>query len=205
MTFSSDIAFTETVKSIQTRKGSRDVYAKMERNGSWDKEITHDIADYIAAQRSFFLATVNSKGQPYIQHRGGPPGFLKVLNKNTLAFADYKGNKQFISQGNLVDNNKAFIFLIDYTNKSRVKIWGTAEIIENDPELLEKLMSGHERYKAKPEQVLKFTVEAFDRNCPQHIPQRFEAEYVYSIIQDKNSRIKELEEEIRQLKLSKFT
>ncbi|MDA0407367.1 pyridoxamine 5'-phosphate oxidase family protein [Vibrio alginolyticus] len=205
MVFSSDIAFTNTVKSIQTRKGSRDVYAKMERNGSWDTEITPDIAAYIATQRSFFLATVNAEGQPYIQHRGGPPGFLKVLNKNTLAFADYKGNKQFISQGNLVDNNKAFIFLIDYTNKSRVKIWGTAEIIENDPALLKKLMSGHNKYKAQPEQVLKFTVEAFDRNCPQHIPQRFEADYVHSIIENKNARIKELEEKIKKLKLSKFT
>ncbi len=147
------------------------------------------------------MATANAKGQPYIQHRGGPPGFLKVLNKNTLAFADYKGNKQFISQGNLIENNKAFIFLIDYTSKSRVKLWGTAEIIEDDPELLEQLMPDHNEYQAIPEQVLKFTVEAFDRNCPQHIPQRFEADDVARVLHEKDARIEELEEKVRQLEL----
>lgn len=201
MTYSSDIAFTDNVKAIQTRKGSRGAYARMEKNGSWDTEITPEIAAYIATQRSFFLATANAKSQPYIQHRGGPPGFLKVLNKNTLAFADYKGNKQFISQGNLIENNKAFIFLIDYTSKSRVKLWGTAEIIEDDPELLEQLMPDHNEYRAIPEQVLKFTVEAFDRNCPQHIPQRFEADDVARVLHEKDARIDELEEKVRQLEL----
>lgn len=201
MIYSSDIAFSDSVKAIQKRKGSRDVYALMEKNGSWETEITPDIEAYIATQRSFFLATANANGQPYIQHRGGPPGFLKVLNKNTLAFADYKGNKQFISQGNLIENNKAFIFLIDYTNQSRVKLWGTAEIIENDPDFLEELMPDHDEYKAIPEQVLKFTLEAFDRNCPQHIPQRFEADDVVHVLREKDARIKELEEKIRQLEV----
>lgn len=199
MTYSSDIAFTNTIKAIQARKGSRGVYARMEENGSWDTEITPDIAAYIAAQRSFFLATANAEGQPYIQHRGGPPGFLKVINEKTLAFADYKGNRQFISQGNLIENAKAFIFLIDYTNKSRVKLWGTAEIVEDDPELLEQLMPDRSEYRALPEQALKFTLEAFDRNCPQHIPWRFEAEDVERVLRERDARIEQLEEQVRQL------
>ena len=188
------------MKAIQTRKGSRAAYALMEENGGWDTEITPSIATYIAAQRSFFLSTANAEGQPYIQHRGGPPGFLKVLDKKTLAFADYKGNKQFISQGNLLENTKAFIFLIDYTNKSRVKIWGTAEIIEDDPDLLERLMPDRKEYRALPEQVIKFTVEATDRNCPQHIPQRFEVEDVERVLSEKDARIEQLEEQVQQLK-----
>lgn len=200
MIYSSDIAFTNSVKAIQTRKGSRSAYSRMEKNGSWDTEFTPEITAYISKQRSFFLATANAEGQPYIQHRGGPPGFIKVFDKKTLAFADYKGNRQFITQGNLVENTKAFIFLIDYSNKSRVKLWGTAEIIENDPELLARLMPDPLEYRAKPEQVLKFTLEAFDRNCPQHIPQRYEAEDVSRALHEKDILIKKLEEQILQLK-----
>ncbi len=199
MNYSSDIAFTEKVKAIQTRKGSRGAYARMEENGGWDTEIIPSIAAYIAAQRSFFLSTANAEGQPYIQHRGGPPGFLKVLDEKTLAFADYKGNRQFISQGNLLENTKAFIFLIDYTNKSRVKIWGTAEVIEDDSDLLERLMPGRKEYRALPEQVIKFTVEAIDRNCPQHIPQRFEVEDVERVLSQRDARIEQLEGQVREL------
>ncbi|MEM7068776.1 MAG: pyridoxamine 5'-phosphate oxidase family protein [Pseudomonadota bacterium] len=198
--FSSDIAFTDVVKAIQSRKGSRPSYSNMEENGGWATEITPDIAAYISAQRSFFLATANAQGQPYIQHRGGPPGFLKVLDTKTIAFADYKGNRQFISQGNLEENSKAFIFLIDYMMKTRVKIWGTAEVIEDDPELLASLMPNRQEYRAIPEQVIRFTVEAYDQNCPQHIPQRFDADNVARALGNKDKRIAELEQQLELLK-----
>src|SRR5262249_39808587 len=133
--YSSDIAFTPSVKAVQARKGSRDAYARMEERGSWKTEITPDLAEFIAAQTSVFFATANRDGQPYIQHRGGPPGFLRVLDDHTIAFADYKGNRQFITQGNLADNPKAYLFLIDYAQRRRVKIWGTASVVEGDAAL----------------------------------------------------------------------
>src|SRR4029078_1791385 len=134
-TFPSDVAFTPAVKAIQTRKGSRKAYARMEEGGGWDTEITEDLAAFIAEQDSFFLATANAEGQPYIQHRGGPPGFLRVLDGTTLGFADFRGHRQYISVGNLPDNPKVHLFLIDYMNRQRVKIWGEAEVVEDDPAL----------------------------------------------------------------------
>ncbi|MEQ9444516.1 MAG: pyridoxamine 5'-phosphate oxidase family protein, partial [Rhodospirillaceae bacterium] len=135
----SDIAFTPTVKNIQTRKGSRDSYAKMEQKGGWQDAITDDLAQFIGARDSLYLGTASAEGQPYIQHRGGKPGFLKVLDEHTLAFADFKGNRQYISTGNLEDNDKAYIFLMDYPNRRRIKIWGTAQVVEDDPALTERL------------------------------------------------------------------
>lgn len=157
-TYSSDVAFTPTVKEIQTRKGSRKSYARVEESGGWRTEIDPGLAEFIAAQTSFFLATTNAEGQPYIQHRGGPAGFLKVLDKNTLGFADFAGNRQYITQGNLADNPKAHIFLIDYVNRQRVKIWGEARVVEDDPALVASLMP--QGYKARPEQVILFTITA---------------------------------------------
>ncbi|MGD2116999.1 MAG: pyridoxamine 5'-phosphate oxidase family protein [Chromatiales bacterium] len=202
MTYTSDIAFTESVKAIQSRKGSRDSYARMEQNGSWQTEITPDLADFVARQRSFFLATANTIGQPYIQHRGGPPGFLKVIDKKTLAFADYKGNRQYISQGNLAENPKAFIFLIDYVNSIRIKLWGSAKVVEDQPELLAQLMPDRDEYRARAEQLLVFTVAAWDQNCPQHIPLRIEREDVDKLLQERDRRIEELEEQLRQLQVT---
>jgi len=161
---SSDVAFSEAVKAIQTRKGSRASYAQIEARGGFATTITPDLAVFIAAQRSLFMATANRDGQPYIQHRGGPPGFLRVIDDRTLGFADYRGNRQYISQGNLGDNPKAYLFLIDYMNRRRIKIWGTARIIEGDDELIARLMP--DGYKAKPEQVVLFTLTAWDANCP---------------------------------------
>ncbi|RFB01722.1 pyridoxamine 5'-phosphate oxidase family protein [Parvularcula marina] len=195
---SSDIAFTKEVKAIQDRKGSRDSYARMEEKGGWSVDIDDQLASFIAEQRSVFLATVSSDGAPYIQHRGGPPGFLKVLDARTLGFADFKGNRQFITQGNLVENNKAHLFLIDYVHRRRVKIWGRARIIEDDPELVERLMP--ENYRARPEQALLFDVDAWDVNCPQHIPQRFEAEDVERALADRDARIAALEAELASLR-----
>jgi uncharacterized protein len=188
---SSDIAFTPTVKAIQSRKGSRAAYAKMEERGGWQTLVTPDLAAFVSDVRSFFLATANAAGQPYIQHRGGPPGFLKVLDEHTLGLVDFKGNRQFISQGNLEENAKAFIFLIDYALRRRIKIWGKARMVEADPDLVGRLMP--KDYSGRPEQVLLFEVEAWDANCPQHIPQRFEADDVARALAERDARIAELE------------
>ena len=193
---SSDIAFTPSVKAIQHRKGSRPAYARMEDRGGWERTITPQLAAFVAGVRSFFLATATSDGQPYVQHRGGPPGFLKVLDERTLAIADFAGNRQYITQGNLEENPKAFIFLIDYMRRRRIKIWGKARIVETDPELLSRLMPPD--YPAKPEQVLLFEIEAWDANCPQHIPQRFEAEDVTHALAARDARIAELEALLRE-------
>ena len=178
--YSSDVAFTPSVKSVQDRKGSRGGYSKMEERGSWQTAITPDLAGFIEAQTSIFFATANLEGQPYIQHRGGPPGFLKVLDEKTIGFADFAGNKQYITLGNLTDNPKAYLFLIDYVHRRRIKIWGEARVVEGDEALVRKLMPAD--YKARPEQVILFTVAAWDSNCPQHIPQRFDAEDVASAL-----------------------
>src|SRR5499427_860629 len=196
MSYSSDVAFTPSVKALQLRKGSRDAYSRMEERGSWRTEITPDLAEFIAAQTSVFLATANADGQPYIQHRGGPPGFLRVLDEHTIAFADFKGNRQFITQGNLADNPKAYLFLIDYAERRRVKIWGTARVVE-DPRLTEQLMP--RGYKARPEQTILFTVAAWDTNCQQHIPLRFDAADVEAALAVRDKRIEALEAEIRNL------
>lgn len=195
--YSSDVAFTPTVKAIQARKGSRKGYAGMEERGSWQTRITPDLAAFVEAQASVFLGTANAEGQPYIQHRGGPPGFLRVLDETTIGFADFSGNRQYITQGNLADNPKAFLFLIDYANRQRVKIWGSARMVE-DEALIARLMP--EDYKARPEQALLFTVAAWDANCPQHIPQRFEAADVAAALKRRDERIAALEAELALLR-----
>jgi len=194
--YSSDIAFTPTVKAVQTRKGSRRAYARMEEKGSWQRRITPDLADFIAAQTSIFIATANDEGQPYIQHRGGPPGFLRVLDDRTIGFADFTGNRQYITQGNLTDNPKAHLFLIDYAQRRRVKIWGEAHVVEGDGELMAMLTP--EGYKAQAEQAILFTISAWDANCPQHIPRRFDA----AVIAQRDARIEALEAELSRLRLS---
>ena len=196
--YSSDVAFTPSVKAVQTRKGSRGGYARMEEQGAWQTCITPDLAEFIAAQTSIFFATANAEGQPYIQHRGGPAGFLRVLDEKTIGFNDFAGNRQYITQGNLADNPKAQLFLIDYAYRRRIKIWGEARVVENDTELMAKLMP--EGYRARPEQVILFTVSAWDANCPQHIPQRFEAAEVVTALGERDRRIEELETEVRQLR-----
>jgi len=195
--YTSDIAFTASVKAIQSRKGSRHAYHRMEKNGSWQSKITPELASFIRAQRSFFLATANAAGQPYIQHRGGPKGFLRIIDESTLAFADFKGNQQFISQGNLQDNPKAFIFLIDYAKQTRVKIWCRATVLENQPALLTELMPDPASYKARAEQIIKLTVTAWDRNCPQHIPVRYDQEDVEALLKERDMRISALENQLR--------
>jgi uncharacterized protein len=197
-TYASDIGFTPTVKAIQARKGSRHGYAQMEQKGSWETRITDDLKTFIEAQTSVFLATANGEGQPYIQHRGGPAGFLRVIDDQTIGFADFAGNRQYITAGNLADNPKAYLFLIDYARRQRVKIWGTARVVEGDAALARELMP--QGYKARPEQVILFDVSAWDSNCPQHIPQRFEAADVAAALAERDQRIAGLEAEIARLR-----
>jgi len=193
----SDIAFTPAVKAIQARRGSRAAYARMEEGKGWNTTITPELAEFIAAQSSVFLGTANAAGQPYIQHRGGPPGFLRVLDEQTIAFADLRGNRQFITQGNLAENPKAHLFLIDYANRQRIKLWGEARIVEDDAALLADLLP--KDGKARGEQVLIFRVLAWDANCPKHIPQRFDAADSSRALEQRDQRIAELEAEVRRL------
>ncbi|MGY8663215.1 pyridoxamine 5'-phosphate oxidase family protein [Bradyrhizobium sp. UFLA05-109] len=195
--YASDVAFTPAVKSIQTRKGSRAAYAHAEQRG-WRTEVDENLAAFLADASSLYLATASADGQPYIQHRGGPKGFLKVLDKHTLAFADYAGNRQYLTQGNLSENPKAYIFVMDYAHRRRVKIWGEARVVEDDPALTQSLMP--KSYKARPEQVIMFTITAWDTNCPQHIPQKFDAADVAAALAARDARIAELEAEVAALK-----
>jgi predicted pyridoxine 5'-phosphate oxidase superfamily flavin-nucleotide-binding protein len=195
--YSSDLAFTPSVKAAQTRKGSRRAYARMEEAGGWPKQITPDLKSFIESQMSIFLATANDAGQPYVQHRGGPAGFLKVLDEETIGFVDFSGNRQFVTTGNLLENPRAQLFLIDYENQQRVKIWGTASIVDNDRELIERLMPRN--YPARSEQVVLFSVLAWDANCSKHIPRRLEVADVQRALEERDQRIENLELEIARL------
>jgi hypothetical protein len=187
-----DTAFSPAVRAAQARKGSAAVYAGMEMAD----RITPDLRAFIESRDSIYLATASVEGQPYVQHRGGPPGFLRVLDDRTIAFADYRGNRQYISTGNLSENPRAFLFLMDYANRQRVKIWGTARVTE-DPEIIARLMP--EDYRARPEQAILFTLEAWDANCPQHIPLKLDARDVAAALADRDARIATLEAEIARL------
>jgi len=193
----SDIAFTPTVKALQQARGSRHAYARMEQGPGWRTEIDDEMRGFIEAQTSVFMATANLDGQPYIQHRGGPAGFLHVLDDRTLAFADFSGNRQFITTGNLADNPKAQLFLMDYAHRQRLKIWGEARV-ETDPALVDRLMPPG--YKARAEQAIVFTVKALDANCPQHIPQLVPVDEVIPAIAERDRRIAELEKEVATLR-----
>jgi predicted pyridoxine 5'-phosphate oxidase superfamily flavin-nucleotide-binding protein len=187
----SDVAFSPAVKAVQARRGSREAYARREQRGGWRDRITPDLAAFVAERDSFYLATASAAGQPYVQHRGGPKGFLRVLDERTLGFADFRGNRQYITLGNLAENDRAFIFLMDYANQQRIKLWGRARVVEDDPALLARLAP--EGDEGVPEQAILFTVEAWDANCRQHIPQLFAADDVAAAIGKLQARIAELE------------
>lgn len=197
-TFPSDIAFTPAVKVIQEQKGSRRFYARMERGEVWQSTVTPELVEYLADLDMFYLATTNAEGQPYIQYRGGSPGFLKVMDEYTLGFADFGGNRQYITLGNLSENPKAYLFLMDYANQRRVKVWGTARVVEGDNALEEKLQDPG--YPGKVERAILFTVEAWDVNCQQHIHQRFSQRQIAPVIEKLQSRIAELESEVKRLR-----
>jgi len=172
--YRSDVAFTTSVKAAQSARGSRAGYEKAMGRHDWDDRVTPVLEAFIAERDSFYLGTASADGQPYIQHRGGPKGFLKVLDERRLAFADYRGNRQYISVGNLNENDKAFMFLMDYPNRQRIKIWGRAEYVEGDGEVLERVMDSN--YDARLERAIVFHIEAWDSNCPQHITPRYTLE-----------------------------
>jgi len=187
----SDVAFTPAVKRLQEEKGSRKGYGKMEEKGGWQDSVTEDLAQFIGERDSFYLGTASVDGQPYIQHRGGKPGFLKVLDDKTLAFADFRGNRQYITAGNLGENDKAYIFLMDYPNRRRVKIWGRAWVVDDDPALLARLADLD--YGGQPEQAIVFKITAWDVNCPQHISPRYTDDQVRQIVAPLKTRIADLE------------
>ena len=190
----SDIAFTPAVKAAQEARGSRRSYAKMEQRGGWSAVVTPELENFIALRDSLYLGTASLDGQPYVQHRGGPRGFLKVLDERTLALADFAGNAQYISLGNLSENPKAFIFLMDYPNRRRIKIWGEAEFVENDPDLLDRLRDPE--YDGRPERALVFHVRAWDVNCPQHIRPRFTEDELSLVVGELKARIEHLESQL---------
>ncbi|MEI6419782.1 MAG: pyridoxamine 5'-phosphate oxidase family protein [Sphingomonadales bacterium] len=195
----SDIAFTPTVKAIQAARGSREIYARMEARGGFRIGATDDLADFLAGVDTAYLATANAAGQPYAQHRGGPKGFIRLLDDNTLGFADFSGNRQYISTGNLAENDQAFLFLMDYAHRRRIKIWGHAHV-SHDPAIVAQLMPPG--YRAQPEQAILFRIAAWDVNCPQHIPQKLDAADVSDALARLNERIAALEAENAQLKAS---
>jgi predicted pyridoxine 5'-phosphate oxidase superfamily flavin-nucleotide-binding protein len=182
----SDVVFSPATKKIQERLGSRQSYARMEQGKGWKQTVDADLALFIAERDSFYLGTASADGQPYIQHRGGKRGFLKVLDERTLAFAEFSGNRQYISMGNLSENDRACLFLMDYPNRQRIKIWGWAEFVEDDAALLERLVDAD--YKAKPERAFVFHIDAWDANCPQHITPRYTEEEIASQRLNETSR-----------------
>jgi predicted pyridoxine 5'-phosphate oxidase superfamily flavin-nucleotide-binding protein len=195
--YPSDVAFSPAVKAAQARRGSRAHYARMEQTRGWRSTVTPDLAAFLAERDSIYLATANAAGQPYVQHRGGPKGFLRVIDERTLGFADFKGNRQYITAGNLAENDRAFIFLMDYAQQQRIKLWGRARVVEDDPELTASLAVPG--YAGKPEQAILFTIEAWDANCRQHIPQLLAAADVAEAVGRLQARIAELETEVARL------
>ena len=196
---SSDLAFTAAVKREQEKRGSRAQYERLEAKGGFRTAITEDLRAFLAERDSFYLSTASATGRPYIQHRGGPKGFLRAIDAQTLAFADFAGNRQYITLGNLAENDQAFIFLMDYALQQRVKLWGRARVVEaaEAPELVAAL--SHPDYKAKVERAILFTVEAWDSNCRQHILPRFDEATVARLVSKLTDRIGELEAEVARL------
>jgi predicted pyridoxine 5'-phosphate oxidase superfamily flavin-nucleotide-binding protein len=189
-----DIAFTPAVKAIQSAKGSRQAYAKVEARGGFATEVTEDLGGFLAQIDTAFLATANADGQPYIQHRGGAKGFIRVLDNHTIGFLELGGNKQYVTTGNLTENDRVCLFLIDYATRQRVKVWGTARTVPVTPELATQL--GPTPRGSRVEHAVLITVSAWDINCPQHIPVKIDADDVRALVERYESRIASLEAEL---------
>jgi len=189
--FTSDVAFTPAVKAVQARNGSRPNHARAERGRGWPSTVTPDLAGFLAGLDMFYFGTATADGQPYVQYRGGPPGFLKVLDDRTLGFADFGGNRQYVTLGNLSENPQAFLFLMDYANGRRVKIWGTAKVVEGDDALLDRLRDPE--YPGRVERAIVFAVEAWDANCPRHIHKRLSQAQVGPVIEGLKAKVADLE------------
>lgn len=194
-----DVAFGPAAKALQSRFGSRAAYERRDEKGAWRTTVTADLAGFLAERDSFYLATSGANGQPYVQHRGGPAGFLKPLDERTLGFADFGGNRQYVTAGNLAENPKAFIFLMDYAGRRRIKLWGEARVVEDDEGLLRRLADPG--YEAKVERAILFALKLWDINCPQHIARRFVEADVAAAVQGLRGRIAELEAEASELRL----
>jgi len=192
--YASDVAFTSAVKAIQTEKGSRTSYERMEKRGSWQTTVTPELEAFLAELDMFYLGTASAAGQPYIQYRGGAPGLLKVVDEKTLGFADFGGNQQYISLGNLSENSKAFIFLMDYVSSRRIKLWGKAKVVEGNAALENKLRDLD--YPGNVERVILFEIEAWDVNCPQHIHKRIPQREVVPVVEQLQRRVTELETQL---------
>lgn len=190
---SSDVAFSPSVKAAQAARGSRAAFSRMEARGGFRTAITPDLEAVLAGIDTAYLATASASGQPYAQHRGGPPGFIRALGPDLLGFADYAGNRQYITTGNLAENDRAFLFLMDYARARRVKLWGHARMTD-DPAIIAQLMPAD--YDARPEQALLFTVTAWDTNCPQHIPRKVNLAEAAAMLAVRDARIAELEAEL---------
>jgi uncharacterized protein len=197
---SSDIAFTPCVKAVQACRGSRKAYAEFESRGGFHTKITPDLIAALSEVDTAYLVTANTAGQPYAQHRGGPRGFIRVLDETTLGFADYVGNRQYITVGNLAENDQAFLFLMDYAHRRRVKIWGRAQAVQSDRDLISRLMPGG--YAARPDQAILFKVNAWEINCPRHIPQKLDAADVARVLAELRARIARLEAENETLRMT---
>ena len=189
-----DVLFSNAVKAEQARLGSRPMFEDRE----WKAEITDDLRQFLGVIDTFFFATASADGRPYIQHRGGPPGFLKTIGSHTLAFADFAGNRQYITLGHLKENDRAHIFVLHFATQQRVKLWGRARVVEDDLELMERLVDP--AYKARPQRAIMFTLEAWDVNCTQHIVPRYSEAEIAPGINKLVARVKELEEEVARLK-----
>ena len=194
MSDSEDVLFSASVKAEQTRLGSRQSFESRD----WKTEITDDLRQFLNAVDTFFLATASADGRPYIQHRGGPAGFLKPIGTRELAFADFAGNRQYITLGHLKENDRAHIFILHFATQQRIKLWGRARVVEGDIELMERLVDP--AYKARPQRAIVFTIEAWDTNCPQHIVPRYSEAEIAPSVNKLIERIKELEEEVAKLK-----
>src|SRR5471030_2601851 len=194
MSETADVLFSEAVKAEQTRLGSRKAF----EGRDFKSEITDDLRQFLDAIDTFFLATASADGRPYIQHRGGPPGFLKPIGTRELAFADFAGNRQYITLGHLKENDRAHIFILHFATQQRVKLWGRARVVEGDLALMERLVDP--TYKAKPQRAIVSRIEAYDINCRQHITARYSEAEIAPSVNKLIDRIKELEEEVAKLK-----
>lgn len=201
MASNSDIAFSPSVKAIQSKRGSRDLYRKVETNGGLRAQIDDRLKAALAEANSAYLATASAIGQPYTQHRGGPRGFIRILDDHTIGFADYSGNRQYITAGNLAENPHAFLFLMDYARRRRIKIWGTARMIDDDQKLIEELMPVG--YQARAEAAILFEITAWDTNCPQHIPQKIDADLIAAALAERDAEIARLKAELATLQTLK--
>jgi predicted pyridoxine 5'-phosphate oxidase superfamily flavin-nucleotide-binding protein len=193
----SSLVFTAAVQTAQAERGSAKAYEQRIVEGFPDK-VTAELAAFIAEQDTVYFGTASAAGTPYIQHRGGPKGFIKVLDEQTLGFADYRGNRQYITLANLSENDRAYLFLLDPARRQRIKLWGRAHVVENDPALVERLFD--KGYKARPERAILFTIEAWDVNCSSHIVTRFTEAEIEQALATVQAKIAELEAENARLR-----